>query len=68
MSGVGPNRRDALKRMAVFGAAGLVPNLVAQRARAADFTAGFVYIGPRLDWGWNQSFAAAAEALGGRRM
>ncbi len=63
MSGVGPNRRDALKRMAVFGAAGLVPNLVAQRARAADFTAGFVYIGPRLDWGWNQSFAAAAEML-----
>ena len=63
MSGVGPNRRDALKRMAVFGAAGLVSNLVAQRARAADFTAGFVYIGPRLDWGWNQSFAAAAEML-----
>ena len=28
-------------------------------------TAGFVYIGPREDWGWNQSFAVAAAALKG---
>ena len=64
MSGSGSSRRDALKRIAVFGAAGLIPNFLgAQRALAADLTAGFVYIGPRLDWGWNQSFAAAAETL-----
>ena len=52
--------------MALLGAAGLVPAILPIRsARAADLTAGFVYIGPRLDWGWNQSFAVAAEALRG---
>ena len=66
MSGIDPNRRDALKRMALLGAAGLVPGLLPVRsARAADLTAGFVYIGPREDWGWNQSFAVAAAALRG---
>ena len=66
MSGFDPNRRDALKRMALLGAAGLVPGLLPVRsARAADLAAGFVYIGPREDWGWNQSFAVAAAALRG---
>ena len=66
MSGFDPNRRDALKRIALLGAAGLVSGILPVRsARAADLTAGFVYIGPRLDWGWNQSFATAAEALKG---
>jgi len=61
-----PNRRDALKGMALFGAAGLLPSfLPVGSARAADLTAGFVYIGPRLDWGWNESHAVAAEALQG---
>ena len=64
MSGFDPNRREALKRLALLGAAGLVPGILPVRsARAADLTSGFVYIGPREDWGWNQSFAAAAEAL-----
>ena len=66
MSGFDPNRREALKRMALLGAAGLVPAILPIRsAHAADLKAGFVYIGPRLDWGWNQSFAVAAEALRG---
>jgi simple sugar transport system substrate-binding protein len=66
MSGIDLNRRDALKRMALLGAAGLVPGLLPVRsARAADLAAGFVYIGPREDWGWNQSFAVAAAALRG---
>jgi basic membrane protein A len=66
MSGFDPNRRQALKGMALFGAAALVPTILPIRsARAADLTAGFVYIGPREDWGWNQSFATAAEALRG---
>jgi simple sugar transport system substrate-binding protein len=60
-----PTRREALKRLGLLGAAGLVPGLWAKSARAADLTAGFVYIGPRLDWGWNQSHAVAAEALRG---
>src|SRR5262245_22425000 len=66
MAGFDPDRRAALKRMAAFGAAGLLPEfLTTGAAHASDFTAGFVYIGPRMDWGWNQSFAVAAEALRG---
>jgi basic membrane protein A and related proteins len=61
-----PDRRKLLKRMALIGAAGLVPGILPIRpARAADLTAGFVYIGPRMDWGWNQSHAVAAAALRG---
>jgi simple sugar transport system substrate-binding protein len=66
MSQLHPNRRDALKGIALLGAAGLLPGMLPIRsARAAGLTAGFVYIGPRLDWGWNQSHAVAAEALQG---
>ena len=66
MSGFDPNRRKALKRIALLGAAGLVPGILPVRsAPAADATVGFVYIGPRLDWGWNQSHALAAAALKG---
>ena len=66
MSEFDPNRREALKRIALLGGAGLVPAILPIRsARAGALTAGFVYIGPRLDWGWNQSFALAAEALKG---
>jgi basic membrane protein A len=31
-------------------------------ARAAT-TVGFIYVGPRYDWGWNQAHAVAAKAL-----
>lgn len=66
MSGFDPTRREALKRMALLGAAGLAGGILPVRsARADDLTAGFVYIGPRMDWGWNQSFAVAAAALRG---
>jgi basic membrane protein A and related proteins len=66
MSGLKPNRRDILQRMAVLGAAGLVTNFLPLRvARAAELKAGFVYIGPRKDWGWNESHAVAAAALRG---
>ena len=66
MPGFDSNRRAALKQIALLGAAGLVPAILPIRsARAADVTAGFVYIGPREDWGWNQSFAVAGAALRG---
>lgn len=66
MSGRDPNRREALKRITLLGAAGLVTGMLPIRsARAADLTSGFVYIGPREDWGWNQSHAVAATALRG---
>jgi simple sugar transport system substrate-binding protein len=61
-----PDRRAALKGLALLGAAGIVPSILpARSARAADLTAGFVYIGPRKDWGWNESHAVAAAALRG---
>ena len=66
MSEFDQTRRDLLRRMALFGAVGLVPNIVPLRpARAAELKAGFVYIGPRKDWGWNESHAVAAAALRG---
>ena len=66
MAKLDANRRQVLKHMAVLGAAGLLPPILPiSSARAGDLTAGFVYIGPRLDWGWNQSFAMAAGALRG---
>jgi basic membrane protein A len=66
MAGRDPNRRETLEGLALLGAAGLVASMLPLRsARAADLTSGFVYIGPREDWGWNQSFATAAAALRG---
>ncbi len=53
-----------MQRRALLGAACLIPPLLHGRSpHAADLKAGFVYIGPRLDWGWNQSHAIAAAAL-----
>lgn len=74
MTGFDPHRRAALQRMAALAAAGfaragrvpagLAPALLTLGpARAADMVVGVVYIGPRDDWGWNQSFAEAAAAL-----
>ena len=66
MSGCDPNRRKALKHLALLGATGLLPAILPIRpAPAASLTAGFVYIGPREDLGWNQSHAVAATALKG---
>lgn len=64
MSAFDPHRRKALVDMARIGAAGFAAGLLpATRAHAAELDVGFVYIGPRLDWGWNQSHEVAAEAI-----
>lgn len=64
MPGFDPQRRETLARMARIGAAGLASGFLhARAARASALGTGFVYIGPRLDWGWNQSHEAAAVAL-----
>ena len=39
------------------------PAVLLRTARAADTTIGFIYVGPRDDFGWNQAHAVAAEAL-----
>lgn len=60
-----PTRRRAIGGLASIGACGLIGAAIPARpARADEFTVGFVYIGPRIDWGWNQSFSDTAEALG----
>ena len=66
MSGFDLSRRSAIKGMVALGASGLIPGILPVRpARAAGLTAGFVYIGPREDLGWNESHAVAALALRG---
>jgi len=57
------NRRSLLRSTA-FGAAALASASWAGRAGAAeDLVVGIVYVGPRGDFGWNQSHATAVEAL-----
>lgn len=52
------------RRGIVGGAAGmLLLGSATQRALAADTTVGFIYVGPRADFGWNQSHAVAAAQL-----
>ena len=57
-------RRDLLKHIGAAGAfAGLAPFGV-RRSEAADkLVVGVIYVGPRDDFGWNQSHAVAAAAL-----
>ena len=64
MAAFDPYRREALVRVTRIGAAALASALLpVARVHAAELGVGFVYIGPRLDWGWNQSHEVAAEAL-----
>jgi basic membrane protein A len=66
MSGFDLDRRKVLEGMGALGASALLQAALPIRfARADQLVAGFVYIGPRLDWGWNESHAVAALALEG---
>lgn len=57
------NRRKFLA-LSGAGAMGLATGLMPQFAAAKDkLTIGIVYVGPRDDFGWNQSHAVAAQAL-----
>ena len=58
------SRRSLLKAGAVAGLAGTVPALGARRAAAAGTaTVGFVYVGPKNDFGFNQSHAQSVNTL-----
>jgi basic membrane protein A and related proteins len=51
------------RRGFVAGAAGTALLASHLKASAAETTVGFIYVGPRADFGWNQSHAVAAAAL-----
>ncbi|QYD68013.1 BMP family ABC transporter substrate-binding protein [Paraburkholderia edwinii] len=57
------NRRQFLA-LSGAGAVGLATGMMPRLAAAKDkLTIGIVYVGPRDDFGWNQSHALAAQAL-----
>ena len=56
-------RRAALRRAALASAGALAGTLPFGTARAATLTIGFIYVGPRDDYGYNQAHAEAAAAL-----
>lgn len=59
-----PNRRQFLKNTAgVAGLAAASSILPGGAARAAGLTVGFIYVGPKDDYGYNQSHAEGAAAV-----
>ncbi|WP_367847663.1 BMP family ABC transporter substrate-binding protein [Rhodoferax sp. WC2427] len=54
------NRRDSLKTIAALGAASSLGGLGSLARAQAPLTIGVIYVGPRDDYGYNQSQAAAA--------
>lgn len=60
------SRRQFLKTSTAAAAAGLMPSsLVVRPAFAAAATVGFIYVGPKDDYGYNQAHAEGAAALKG---
>ncbi len=57
------NRRRFLSGVAAVGAAGAVAASPFRHAKAANLTVGFVYVGPRDDFGYNQAHAEGAAAV-----
>ena len=56
--------QHSISRRAVLGGTAASLVMASQRAaQAADTVVGFVYVGPRDDFGWNQAHAVAAAAL-----
>jgi simple sugar transport system substrate-binding protein len=58
------NRRNFLQASAAGALAGMAPGLVSTRAFAQSaLTVGFVYVGPKDDYGYNQSHAEGAAIV-----
>src|ERR1700759_1068509 len=58
------NRRNFLQTSAAGALVGLAPGLLASRAAAQTaLTVGFIYVGPKDDYGYNQSHAEGAAAV-----
>ena len=60
------SRRQFLKTSTAGVAAGLIPSgLMVRPAFAATATVGFIYVGPKDDYGYNQAHAEGAAAIKG---
>ncbi|MDM0015715.1 BMP family ABC transporter substrate-binding protein [Variovorax sp. J22P168] len=57
------NRRESLKTLAAMAAAGSLGGWSALAQAQKALTVGVIYVGPRDDYGYNQSHAAAAALL-----
>lgn len=57
------NRRDILKGIGAAGALGAASTLPLRSAFAKTVTVGFIYVGPRDDFGYNQAHAEGAAAV-----
>jgi len=58
------NRRNFLRTSAAGALVGAVPGLLSSRAFAQSaLTVGFIYVGPKDDYGYNQSHAEGAAAV-----
>lgn len=58
------SRRDILKATAGVGALAALSSIAPLgRALAADLTVGFIYVGPKDDYGYNQAHAEGAAAV-----
>ena len=56
------SRRRFLGGLAAAGAAGAVATTPFSQAFAKNVTVGFIYVGPRGDFGYNQAHAEGARA------
>lgn len=64
IDGFGISRRRLLGTAGMGAAAlGLGTSLLPRTARAGDLTVGFIYVGPKDDYGYNQAHAEAAAVL-----
>lgn len=58
-----PSRRQFLQSTAGFAALAALGSLPAGKAHAANLTVGFIYVGPKDDFGYNQAHAEGAAAV-----
>jgi len=63
MTGFRTTRRQFLQSTAGVAGAAALATLPAGLARAAGLTVGFIYVGPRDDFGYNQAHAEGAAAV-----
>lgn len=57
------SRRTFLNQSAALLGASALPGFVGHAAAATDLTVGFIYVGPKDDFGYNQSHAEGAAAV-----